>query len=270
MATAEEAARWIALESDDYDGLGGAKGYGWARAGTEDVARGIHVSAAEAYRLLVSAARKKLVEHVKSGRKPLHGGRGMTREKEVGWALWEVHLDREQTRERTGEERAPNEKSIAFHAHDPSLDDVARGDRVTGKTLLRAAEAAGVPVDPALARKLNRPGTWAEARISNVPDGDALYRQVRQEHGVILLPSMEPNVSLNASHYVWVLAPRSDEPLSSEGPYGPYSLSVAEQMARIGASEGVHDRAVSLGKDPETRSFRIVRRYAARTRERLV
>jgi hypothetical protein len=77
---------------------------------------------------------------------------------------------------------------------------------------------------------------------------------------------MEPN----ASYYVWVLASGSDTPLSSEGPYGPHPLKTAEQMARIGASEGIHDRAVSLGRDPEARSFKIERRYAARTGKRIL
>jgi hypothetical protein len=73
----------------------------------------------------------------------------------------------------------------------------------------------------------------------------------------------------NASHYVWVLPPRSDTPLS-EGPYGPMSLARASQMARIAATEGVHDRAVSVGSDPESSSFAIARRYAARTGARLI
>lgn len=265
MATAEEAANWIALESDDYDGLGGAKGFGWARASTEDVARGIQVSTGEAYRLLTAAARQGLVVHVKTGRKPLHGGRGMTREKEVGWALWEVHLGAQQDLARSGKMREPDARAIAFHAHSPELDEVARGDRVTGKVLVRAADAASVPVPPALRKKLNRPGTWAEAGISNVTDGEALYRQVRLAHGAILLP----NISPSAAYYVWVLAPRSDTPLSSEGPYGPHPLKTAEQMARIAAQEGAHDRAVSRGRDPESESFCLERRYAARTGKRL-
>lgn len=70
--------------------------------------------------------------------------------------------------------------------------------------------------------------------------------------------------------YVWALARGSNEPLS-EGPWGPYeTLESAKTFARIGATEGAHDRAVSLGFDPESSGFRIVRRYQARTGERLL
>lgn len=88
------------------------------------------------------------------------------------------------------------------------------------------------------------------------------YRQSIARSGDDLKP--------NASYYVWVLAPRSDTPLASEGPYGPHPLRAAEQMARIGAQEGIHDRAVSRGRDPEARGFKIERRYAARSGTRLV
>lgn len=72
----------------------------------------------------------------------------------------------------------------------------------------------------------------------------------------------------NASHYVWVLPPGGLAPLS-EGPYGPMDLKSACQMARIAATEGTHDRVVSLGLDPEARSFQIERRYAARSGARI-
>jgi len=55
-----------------------------------------------------------------------------------------------------------------------------------------------------------------------------------------------------------------------KAPYGPHPLRIAEQMARIGATEGVHDRAVSLEREPEAHGFRIERRYQARSGERLV
>lgn len=73
----------------------------------------------------------------------------------------------------------------------------------------------------------------------------------------------------NASYYVWVLSP-SGEPLSSEGPYGPYDLEGGKTFARIGATEGEHDRAVSLGLDPENPSFEVVRRYRRGTGERVL
>ncbi len=266
MATAIDAARWIAIESDDYDGVGGAKGYGWARASTEDVARGLRVAPEAAFRLLKAAKKNKLVTQVEGMRKTLGSESGRHREHEVGWALWEVHLDRTQTIERDGSARPQNEKAIAFHWHDPALDDIARGDQVTGRMLLSAAESASIEVDPKLKNLLKKSSVWIRPGISNISNDAAnqeaivLYRAIRDQ-------SLKPN---GAAYYVWVLAPRSDMPLSSEGPYGPHPLRTAEQMARIGASEGVHDRAVSLGRDPEARGFKIVRRYAARTRERLV
>ncbi len=72
----------------------------------------------------------------------------------------------------------------------------------------------------------------------------------------------------NASYYVWIIG-RDDKPLD-EGPYGPKDLESAKTFARIGATEGEHDRVVSLGRDPGARSFEVVRRYQARTGERIV
>lgn len=83
-----------------------------------------------------------------------------------------------------------------------------------------------------------------------------------------LLSRRERSHTPNASHYVWVLPPGGLAPLS-EGPYGPMDLKSACQMARIAAMEGTHDRVVSLGLDPEARSFQIERRYAARSGERI-
>lgn len=106
MAKPEDAARWIALESDDYDALGGSEGYGWARATTDDVAAGIGVSTEEAYRLLKAAARKDLVTQDKERRKGVHTKRfGAS---QVGWAIWEVHLTREQALKRHNEEDCMN------------------------------------------------------------------------------------------------------------------------------------------------------------------
>lgn len=86
---------------------------------------------------------------------------------------------------------------------------------------------------------------------------------IRKLRGHPIMMSYEPNAS--GIYYVWVLAKGSDTPLSSEGPYGPMSRSSAEANARIGASKGIHDRAVSRGKDPTSGAFRILGRYAART-----
>jgi len=73
-----------------------------------------------------------------------------------------------------------------------------------------------------------------------------------------------------SGYYVWALANGSNEPLA-EGPWGPYeTLESAKTFARIGATEGAHDRAVSLGFDPESASFRIVRRYESGSGERIL
>lgn len=72
-------------------------------------------------------------------------------------------------------------------------------------------------------------------------------------------------------YYVWPLAVGSDQPLTTEGPWGPYPhLDGAKTFARIGATEGAHDRAVSFGRDPAGAGFSIVRRYQAGTGERLL
>ena len=81
----------------------------------------------------------------------------------------------------------------------------------------------------------------------------------KREHKIL-----KPNTG---GYYVWVL--RGDTPLD-EGPYGPYDLDQAKSYARISATEGQHDRAVSLGLDAGSSSFEFVRRYQARTGERLL
>ena len=75
-----------------------------------------------------------------------------------------------------------------------------------------------------------------------------------------------PNAS---SYYVWVVMPNG-VPLTSEGPYGPHPLKESKQLARIGATNGAHDRAVTLGRDPGSDSFKIVRLYRRRTGERVL
>jgi hypothetical protein len=73
-----------------------------------------------------------------------------------------------------------------------------------------------------------------------------------------------------SGYYVWALARGSDQPLA-EDPWGPYdTLEGAKTFARIGATEGAHDRAVSLGADPQAPGFRIVRRYKAKSGARVV
>lgn len=81
-------------------------------------------------------------------------------------------------------------------------------------------------------------------------------------------PEHTPN---GTSYYVWALARGSSTPLAGEGPWGPYdTLESAKTYARIGATEGAHDRAVSIGGSPTASSFSIVRAYQAGTGVRLI
>ncbi len=75
----------------------------------------------------------------------------------------------------------------------------------------------------------------------------------------------EPNAG---SYYVWVIG-SNNQPLD-EGPFGPHDLEGAKTFARISATEGGHDRAVSRGLDPKASSFEIVRRYRAGSGERVL
>jgi hypothetical protein len=68
-----------------------------------------------------------------------------------------------------------------------------------------------------------------------------------------------------SDYYVWVLLP--DGTPKDEGPYGPKTFESAKTFARIAATNGAHDRAVSRGLDPKSSSFEIVRRYRRGTGE---
>jgi len=67
-------------------------------------------------------------------------------------------------------------------------------------------------------------------------------------------------------YWVWALD-RDNMPLTTEGPWGPYDAQTARTYARISATEGSHDRAVSRGADPER--FKVVRIYQAGTGEHI-
>lgn len=79
-------------------------------------------------------------------------------------------------------------------------------------------------------------------------------------HTVPLPRSMRRNAG---AYYVWLLKKGSTEPMVDEGPYGPFELKAAKTYARISATEGVHDRVVTRGRDPQSSSFEVVRRYKA-------
>ena len=73
-----------------------------------------------------------------------------------------------------------------------------------------------------------------------------------------------------SGYYVWLLD-RSNRPLTTEGPYGPYhTLEGAKPFARISATNGKHDRAISRGRDPRGEDFEIVRKYQARSGVRII
>jgi hypothetical protein len=69
-------------------------------------------------------------------------------------------------------------------------------------------------------------------------------------------------------YWVWALD-RDNMPLDTEGPWGPYDAQTARTYARISATEGSHDRAVSHGKDPRAGSFEIMRIYRAGSGEHI-
>jgi hypothetical protein len=55
-----------------------------------------------------------------------------------------------------------------------------------------------------------------------------------------------------------------------EGPYGPHDLVSSKTFARISATKGRSNRAVSRGLDPTSASFQVVRIYESGTGKRLL
>lgn len=111
-------------------------------------------------------------------------------------------------------------------------------------------------------------GDPTKARRSTIQDGTfggVQLIDLKELRHVRLPPEATPNPK---SYYVWVMG-RGDEPLD-EAPVGPHDLQSAKTFARIAATKGVHDRAVSLGVTPTSSSFEIVRRYRAGTGERVL
>jgi len=77
----------------------------------------------------------------------------------------------------------------------------------------------------------------------------------------------EYRMSANSgSYYVWPLG-RDGRPLRGEGPFGPYELDTARATARIRATKGRHDYAVTRGK--KFSSEGTVRRYQTGSGESL-
>jgi hypothetical protein len=67
----------------------------------------------------------------------------------------------------------------------------------------------------------------------------------------------------NGGYYVWIVQ-KDGTPLL-EGPYGPHELGDAKSFARIGATNGAHNRVVTRSKHPEHEGFRPVVEYEAGT-----
>jgi len=91
-------------------------------------------------------------------------------------------------------------------------------------------------------------------------------RAAREYIDNYLGPEHTPNAP--GGYYVWVLL-SDGTPKDGEGPYGPMDFIPAKDFARIGATEGAHDRAVSIGLNPDAPSFDIVRHYRRGTGERI-
>jgi hypothetical protein len=110
-----------------------------------------------------------------------------------------------------------------------------------------------------------------QLRMTSEPDKVASLqereRDLQRRVDALAFPDHTPNRA--AVHYVWLLDYRG-VPLDTEGPYGPMSLTRAEQFARIGAQEGDHDRVVSIGDRVMSDGFEILRRYRRGTGERML
>lgn len=106
---------------------------------------------------------------------------------------------------------------------------------------------------------------FAELRRFNAWFTSAFKNELAEERR--LRRSRHVTNPTNARYWVWVIG--HDNRPKDEGPYGPYEFVKAKDFARIGATEGAHDRAVSIGGDPAAHGFQIVRRYRRGTGERV-
>lgn len=148
-------------------------------------------------------------------------------------------------------------------AHEVGIDPTELEDALWKNM---ADYATAYPIKPGDERNVAR-GTlmyfkqwsWGKPPKTKLEDKLMLYMAKPQQH--------TPNHS--AVYYVWVIDYRN-VPIDEEGPYGPMSLDRASSFARIGAQNGEHDRAVSVGRNPEAESFEIVRRYRRDTGERVL
>jgi hypothetical protein len=176
----------------------------------------------------------------------------------TGPYVWEVTPDLQVTRHTTErDEHTPN------HSSNPAVVEY-RGFRIEK---IEGAIQAGHPTSSIL-KHTRKIGTQY---LIHLEDGGtkvvSTMRAAREYVDNYLGPELTPNHS--AVYYVWLVDYRG-VPLDTEGPYGPMSLDRAKPLARIGATEGEHDRVVSIGRNPEADSFEIVRRYRRGTGERIL
>jgi len=156
-------------------------------------------------------------------------------------------------------EQTPNRRSRHREG-----DELVMGMTVkfTGPWLL-----AGTPVE-VLEVKMQR-GQEPRLLVKALNRAEQSYRLEYwvDESAIESYGAMQPNAT---GYYVWPLT-RDHKPMVGEGPWGPYpELTGAKTFARIGAALGKHDRAVTVGREPSSPSFKIVRVYAAKTGERRV
>ena len=284
MATPEQAARWIMLESDDYDGYGGSNGYGFARATTDDVAAGIGVSPEAAYRLLKSAEKKGLVVQDKERRK------GVTTKRfgdQVGWAIWEVHLDEAQTRERDPEhpeltQLEPNASSklewikaagvdrdghsLAWWKSKVAKWKGSRHDMPTVVIQVMCWDRAGASTGqwPEFAPdELKEAKAWAKDFIEQTGGSCRIDGRVTipyQSTVTIELGEWRNNAS--NGFYVWSVDSKTFVPVSRKGPFEhpDEAIGVAKLAARGGST---YDEVVTFGGDPDAPDFSIEKSFKA-------
>lgn len=278
MVTVADVVRWIALESEDYDAYGGSKGNGFARATTDDVAAGLGISPEEAYKLLKAAARKGLVHQDKERRKGVSTGRfGAS---QVGWAIWEVHLDDEQTAEHERRELKPNASGLEWVKGDGVDRD---GHNLTWWKNKAAKWSKSIHDRPKVfiqVRCWDRTGAstrdWPQFEPGELKEAKAYAKEfiektggTCQVEGRVEIPyqngvTIELGEWKNAGSdgfYVWSVD-KTGTPFTRRGPFRDLdeAVTIAKQAAKAGST---YDEGVTFGSDPEASDFEIVKAFKA-------
>jgi len=157
--------------------------------------------------------------------------------------------------------------------YEPNAKRVSRTARDLAGRIMR-----GYPTPHDLSVEFHIPVTHAnyllkESALYFGPGGkgvDAYEKLVDRTLKREKLAEYAPNVRGAGSYWVWLVQPGTNQPMTSEGPHGPHDLRGAKTFARIGATKGSHDRAVSKGRDPRAPGFEIVRVYRAGSGNRAV